>query len=69
VTVENAVNVPDNNPVINVQVQPTPVTIENKNAIYVPENVPDVIIEPQKPRNVKVTRNASGKISGMKEEK
>lgn len=68
-TIENKITTQQEVPVVNVNVSPTPVTVENKNAIYVPENVPDVVIEQPKPRNVKITRDAGGKISGMKEEK
>ena len=52
-----------------VTVNPTPITIENKNEINVPENTPQVIVEPSEPKVVKVIRDKNGKITGMEEEK
>ena len=49
----------------NVQVSPTPVTVEN--TVNVPENVPDVVVQARKARKVKVTRDKNGQIDGMEE--
>jgi hypothetical protein len=63
------VNIQNNIEPTPIIVTPTPITIENKNEINVPENKPEVYIEPSEPKNVTVIRDKYGKIVGMKEEK
>ncbi len=72
------VNVPDAPPpIINVSVEPTPVTVENNNQIDVPETTvnvaaPDVkienTIESRKKRKVKIKYDKNDKAIGMEEE-